>query len=189
MGARHGHHGARQPPRTVDLAGLLLTGIVDGAPGYRDLRSRLLRWRVPLAWYAAAVLFAPVLATVISLALGRIAPRYLPAILTTGDRGGLLATALASGVMIGLLEELGWTGFAVPHLRERRGVLGTGLLLVVLMHVSLVMSTLLLQPAVAGADLLAYILVWAAALWAVSLTVTTVGERDERLRRRKRRTV
>jgi len=41
----------------------------------------------------------------------------------------------------------------------------------------LVMSTLLLQPAVVGTDLLAYILVWAAALWIVSFAVTTATER------------
>lgn len=58
----------------------------------------------------------------------------------------------------------------------------------VLMHVALVMSTLLLQPAVTGTDLLSYILVWAAALWTVSLAVTTVGQREKTPRRAKQRT-
>ena len=30
--------------------------------------------------------------------------------------------------MVGIFEELGWTGFAVPTMRQRYGVLGTGLI-------------------------------------------------------------
>jgi hypothetical protein len=40
-------------------AGLLLTGIVYGRAGFRDLLSRLLKWRVSLRWYAIALLTAP----------------------------------------------------------------------------------------------------------------------------------
>jgi hypothetical protein len=36
------------------LAAILVTGIVQGRPGLRDLGSRMVRWRVPLRWYAAA---------------------------------------------------------------------------------------------------------------------------------------
>lgn len=208
------------------LAALLLTGILDGAAGLRSLLARLLRWRAPLGWYAVAVLLAPAVAAATSFGLALLAPTYLPAILTSADKGALVTTALASGIMIGLFEELGWTGFATPRLRQHHNLLGTGLLLgvvwgawhfplfwehdsfattlglalllarlfawlppfrtlmvwtherthslllVVFMHVSLVMSTLVLQPAVTGAALLTYIVVWAAALWLVSLTVT-----------------
>lgn len=37
------------------VAGLLLTGLVHGKPGFRELRSRLLRWRVGARWYAIAL--------------------------------------------------------------------------------------------------------------------------------------
>jgi uncharacterized protein len=30
--------------------------------------------------------------------------------------------------MVGIFEELGWTGFAIPRMRQRYGVLGTGLI-------------------------------------------------------------
>ena len=36
------------------------------------------------------------------------------------------------GLAGGFLEELGWTGFAIPSLRSRRGVLATGLIVGVL---------------------------------------------------------
>src|SRR4030095_10248477 len=45
------------------VASLLLTGIVSGRAGYRELLSRLLRWRVGGRWYAVALLTAPLLMT------------------------------------------------------------------------------------------------------------------------------
>lgn len=223
------------------LAALLLTGWLDGAAGYRSLVARLARWRVPVGWYAVALLLAPLVAAITSLALALFAPHYLPTILTTDDKGALVATAVASSIMIGLFEEVGWTGFATPRLLRSRGILASGLLLglawgvwhfplfwqrdtfattlglalllarllswlppfrtlmvwvyhrtqsllvVVLMHVSLVMSTLLLQPAVSGTGLLVYILVWAAALWAVAITVTSTREAREQTARSRAR--
>jgi hypothetical protein len=38
------------------VAGILLTGIIDGRPGLRELLTRLRRWRVGWAWYAVALL-------------------------------------------------------------------------------------------------------------------------------------
>lgn len=70
--------------------------------------------------------------TAILLALSLTSPIFLPAILTTSDKAALLLTGLASAVMVGVLEELGWTGFAIPHLRLRYSVLATGLMVGVL---------------------------------------------------------
>ena len=49
-------------------ASILLTGLVSGRKGYRELVTRLLRWRVGIRWYAAALLTAP-LATAAALLL------------------------------------------------------------------------------------------------------------------------
>jgi hypothetical protein len=40
----------------------------------------------------------------------------------------LLLTGIAVGLLVGFCEELGWTGFAIPRLRRRYGVLTTGLI-------------------------------------------------------------
>jgi uncharacterized protein len=40
------------------VAGLALTASVHGRAGLREFRARLLRWRVGVAWYAAALLTA-----------------------------------------------------------------------------------------------------------------------------------
>jgi uncharacterized protein len=110
------------------IAGLLLTGPVDGRAGYRDLLSRLLRWRVSARWYAVALLTAPLLMTAIPLALSLLFPAFLPGIVTTGDKASLLLMGIAAGLAAGVFEELGWTGFAIPRLRLRYGILATGLI-------------------------------------------------------------
>lgn len=111
------------------ISSILLTGIVDGKAGFRDLLSRLSRWRVDARWYAVALLTAPLLAMTILLALSLTSPAFLPDILTTDDRLALLSMGIAIGLIGGgLLEEPGWTGFAVPRLRRRYSVLITGLI-------------------------------------------------------------
>jgi membrane protease YdiL (CAAX protease family) len=111
------------------VSSLVLTGLVDGKAGFRGLLSRLLRWRVEAGWYAVALLTAPLLVMVILLALSLISPAFLPDIVTTDDRLALVLTGVAVGLFGGgLMEEPGWTGFAVPRLRRRYGVFGTGLI-------------------------------------------------------------
>jgi hypothetical protein len=48
------------------VAGILLTGLVSGRAGLRELLSRLLRWRVGAGWYAVALFPAPLLAAAVS---------------------------------------------------------------------------------------------------------------------------
>jgi hypothetical protein len=105
------------------VAGILLTGLVHGRAGLRELLSRLLRWRVGARWYAVALLTAPLLAAAVLFALSLTSP-----IFTTDDKASVLLVGIAAGLTT-VFEELGWTGFAVPTLlRLRHGVLGTGLI-------------------------------------------------------------
>jgi membrane protease YdiL (CAAX protease family) len=89
------------------------------------------RWRVGARWYALALLTAPPLFAAVSLALSLLSPEFLPGILTTSDKAALLLFGIGYGLIGGgFLEELGWTGFAVPRMRLRHGVLATGLIVV-----------------------------------------------------------
>jgi uncharacterized protein len=108
------------------VAGLLLTALLDGRPGLRAVLSRLLRWRVGAEWYAVALLPAPLLAagTLALLSIG--APIY-----TAPDKAAVLLSGLMAGFSV-VFEELGWTGFAVPRMRQRYSVLLTGLIVGVL---------------------------------------------------------
>src|SRR5215216_7332712 len=103
--------------------------IVAGPGGIlREFRSRLLKWRVGARWYAVALLTAPLLATVTLLALSLISRDFIPRIYTTSDKAFLVQFSIVAGLMVGILEELGWTGFAMSKMRQRYGVLGTGLI-------------------------------------------------------------
>jgi CAAX protease family protein len=108
------------------LAGVVLTGLVDGTAGWRNLLARLSRWRVGARWYAVALLTAPLVTILTLLALSLTSPTFVPAIITTEDKASLLLSGIAVGLIVPVFEELGWTGFVTPRLRLRHGVLGTG---------------------------------------------------------------
>lgn len=114
------------------VAGILLTGLVDGRDGFRELASRLCKWRVNVRWYVVAFIIAPLLMTVILLALSPISPVFIPAIFTTESKAGLLLTGILMGAVVGFFEELGWTGFVTPRLRQRYNIITTGLIIGVL---------------------------------------------------------
>jgi membrane protease YdiL (CAAX protease family) len=109
------------------VAGLLMIGLVHGKGGYREFFSRLFQWRVSVRWYAIALLVAPVLFTAVLLFLSLFSPDYIPGIFVTEDKKPLLISGLVAGLLVGIFEETGWTGFATPQFRERRGILGSGL--------------------------------------------------------------
>jgi membrane protease YdiL (CAAX protease family) len=110
------------------ISGLLMTGLVSGKAGFRDLASRLLRWRVSAYWYLAALLLSPVPVMVALLALSLFSPEFLPIIFATDDWVTLVMISMVVGLLIGLTEETGWTGYAIPQLRRRYGILITGLI-------------------------------------------------------------
>ena len=110
------------------VTGILLTGLVDGKPGLHEIGSRLLAWRAGVRWYAIALLAAPLLAAAVALTLSRFSPEFLPAIVVADDKAGVLLLGLVVGLTAGFFEEIGWTGFAIPRLRRRHGVLATGLI-------------------------------------------------------------
>jgi len=114
------------------LTGILLTGIINGKAGLRQYLSRLLRWQVGARWYAVALLVAPLWFLAILLPLSRSSPEFLPGIFAAGDKASHLMVGLATGLAAGIFEELGWTGFAIPHLRRRYNVLATGLIVGIL---------------------------------------------------------
>jgi membrane protease YdiL (CAAX protease family) len=138
--ATKGQVGAMMPLMLLALfagpsvAGLVMTGLVYGREGFRDLLTRMRRWRVGARWYAVALLTAPLLVTATLLALSLTSPEFLPSIFTSEEKAMLVLFGIGWGLVGGgLLEELGWTGFAVPTLlRGRHGVLATGLFVGVL---------------------------------------------------------
>ncbi|HEY0665203.1 MAG TPA: CPBP family intramembrane glutamic endopeptidase [Gallionella sp.] len=109
------------------FSGLLMIGLAEGRAGYRELGLRIIRWRVSGVWYAVALLTAPLVFMVVHYLLVLFSPVYIPGFMGP-DGASLVVMAVLSGIMVGLCEEVGWFGFAIPRLRLRYNILTTGLL-------------------------------------------------------------
>jgi uncharacterized protein len=114
------------------IAGLSAVGIVGGRAGLRELMFRFRTWRVPLRWYAVALVTAPLVVAATLVLLSQRSPEFLPGIVTTKTPEAHLLFALVVGAGAGFFEELGWSGFAVPALRRRFSVFATGMIVGVL---------------------------------------------------------
>ena len=105
----------------TSLLGILLTALLSGKTGLAELFGRLGRARAPLIWYAVVLLLIPAL---------WLAAAGIPALL-----GLATITFVFSGLTVlgglgaGLLEELGWRGFALPRMQARRPAFTASLLL------------------------------------------------------------
>jgi uncharacterized protein len=115
------------------VAAILMTALVSGKAGFRELFARLLIWRVNARWYAVALLTAPLVFVVVHTGLSLASPVFRPGLVTiTNGKAPFLLMGIVSALMVGFFEELGWTGFSIPRLRRRYGVLATGLIVGVL---------------------------------------------------------
>ena len=115
------------------VSGILLTGLVYGREGFRNLFTRMRRWRVGARWYAVALLTAPLVSTAVLIPLSLISPVFLPGIFASEAKVSFVLMGIVVGLIVGIFEELGWKGFAVPTLLKLRyGVLSTGLIVGVL---------------------------------------------------------
>jgi CAAX protease family protein len=166
------------------VASIVMTGLISGRAGYRDLLARLLRWRVGARWYAVALLSAPLIYVALCLALSPISSEFNLGILVTSNKAALVLMGLAYGLLGGgFLEELGWTGFAVPALRRGHGPIATALIAGVLWgayHFSVIYwaTTPSASGALALAILLGQLLAW---LPAYRLLMVWVYERTQSL--------
>jgi CAAX protease family protein len=124
------------------LAAIVITALVDGRLGLRELGSRMLRWRVGWRWYAAAILtpLAVVFGTGgLNAALG--APGSVIRDLSISSAVLLFALRLVIPVFSPIGEEPGWRGFALPRLLAERSPFEATLflgLIVALWHVPLI---------------------------------------------------
>lgn len=110
------------------LAAILAALISSGKEGFKDLFTRLLRWRVNIKWYAIALLTAPLSTILILLVLSLFSSNFSFAVATTEDKLGLVVMWIFSGLMVAFFEELGWTGFAIPRMLKNHKVFATGLI-------------------------------------------------------------
>jgi uncharacterized protein len=132
-------HGVLENVLGSAVPAFIVTALVSGKAGVRDLARRSLRWRVPLRWYLISLL-VPLLIFLIAVAiLYGLAP-----LRTLGQNWLLIFTAFLPALAIMILlnnvaEEIGWTGFVFARFQDRHGSLRAALLTTVffwLFHVS-----------------------------------------------------
>ena len=114
------------------LAAILLTAVISGQEGLRELWSRITRWRVP--WpYAAFAIFSPLLLFAFAAVVIRITQGAWPDLSLLGQDNYL--PYLGWGVLLiwlitfGFGEEIGWRGFALPCMQRTMSVSKATLLL------------------------------------------------------------
>ena len=113
------------------VAAFVVTARTGGRPAVGQLLRRMVQWRVGIHWYLLILFGVPLVellgafAVLGSVPLDDLAKNW-PLIFTS-----YLPQVLVAVVVIGLAEETGWRGFALPRLQERRGpLMGTAVLAV-----------------------------------------------------------
>ena len=106
------------------LPAVVITWVVDGRDGLRDLRARTLRVRVPGRWYALALLGVPAATVAVTVALTGPPPDRSAPALGTALGAGLVLQLVVALATVNLWEEVAWTGFVQARLRHRYGPLG-----------------------------------------------------------------
>ena len=115
------------------ISGIFMNFLSRGKGGVRNLLSQYFSWRTGRRWYAIAIFTGPILVAGVLFGLSLFNQEYLPGIITVKDKVGSVLFGVGWGLIGGgLLEETGWTGFAVPQLRRHYSILSTGLIVGIL---------------------------------------------------------
>ena len=113
---------------SASISGIILTAIVAGKTGLRDLFGRIMIWRVGGRWWAFA-LFAVLGVVILGKAFNAISG--LDPLDFSGAPQGLVMLIpifLLQVITAGLGEELGWRGFLLPRMQGRFNALVAGLI-------------------------------------------------------------
>jgi len=110
------------------IAALIVTAAVNGKAGVRTLLGRVRKFRVNPWWYVL-VLIGPAALQLVSIG----------AFVLVGGPGGqfqfpglVLPIILTIGIILSVGEEIGWRGFALPHLQSRSNPVVASLIIGVL---------------------------------------------------------
>ena len=106
------------------VAAIVVSGLNSGEPGVRALLGKLGRWRVGWGWYVVALglpFAEDALAAGFAIVTGRFSAARMPPVFP-------IRPAMWVMFLFAAGEELGWRGFALPHLSGRVGVIVASLM-------------------------------------------------------------
>ena len=135
-------HGLAAKPPTVltiatgftpAIAATIVSAILAGRAGVKDLFRRFLIWRVGVQWYIIGIFL------IAGVILGGIGLHVLfngamPEMPIAGASVGLIVFAFTVTMIVGAIvntEEIAWRGFALPRLQSRYGALTAALVIAV----------------------------------------------------------
>jgi len=102
------------------VVGIVLSGLVDGSNGLRDLFARMRRIRFPARWYAALLIPPALVLTVLLCMKTFVSPDFAPNRFWIG---------ISFGFVAGFFEEIGWMGYVFPKMRRKENALAPAILL------------------------------------------------------------
>ncbi len=102
------------------LVSIVLTWLVDGSDGLRNLFERMRRILFPARWYAVLLIPPALVLTVLLCMKTFVSPDFAPNRFWIGSSFGFVA---------GFFEEIGWMGFAFPKMRRPENALAPAILL------------------------------------------------------------
>src|SRR5260370_8483709 len=102
-------------------ASIILIILAEGRTGFRNLFSRMSKWKVPIKWYVISFIIPPSLIMGFLLFLKNfVSPAFAPNFFWFG---------FLFGIPAGFFEEIGWTGYAFGKLRLKQNFIKASIIL------------------------------------------------------------
>ncbi|NSW54151.1 MAG: CPBP family intramembrane metalloprotease [Anaerolineae bacterium] len=100
------------------FAAILVTRAAHGKAGVRALLRACVQWRTGVVWYLVAVL-GPLAVLLAAQGITKLLGLPVTHAAPQGDLLPMVISALVMALLSNPFEEMGWRGFALPHLQKR----------------------------------------------------------------------
>jgi membrane protease YdiL (CAAX protease family) len=104
------------------LAAVIVSQVTHGKTGIRELLKGLIRWRVGLIWYIVAVLGSAIL-LIVAQAVTKLLGFSVTIVMPPVNLSPYVIFGFGVNFLANTCEEIGWRGFALPHLQKRHNAL------------------------------------------------------------------